>query len=64
MIYAIVFVLFFAVGFAVMTEREKAARRRRTRQAIDRLRASYPHASDCAVWVSEPCDCITGRDTL
>ncbi len=21
-----------------------------------------PHASDCAHWVDEPCDCITGKD--
>lgn len=22
---------------------------------------TYPHASDCGCWVSEPCDCVTGR---
>ncbi len=21
----------------------------------------YPHASDCNVWVSEPCNCATGK---
>lgn len=21
-----------------------------------------PHASDCRVWVNEPCDCVTGKD--
>ena len=22
----------------------------------------YPHASDCNVWVQEPCNCVIGRD--
>lgn len=21
-----------------------------------------PHASDCAYWVDEPCDCVTGQN--
>lgn len=23
---------------------------------------TYPHASDCAIWVAEPCDCVTGKE--
>jgi hypothetical protein len=25
---------------------------------------SEPHASDCAIWVDEPCDCVTGKEIL
>lgn len=26
------------------------------------MQTTYPHASDCAQWVQEPCDCVTGRE--
>jgi hypothetical protein len=30
--------------------------------AVDALPLSYPHASDCSIWVGERCDCVIGRD--
>lgn len=27
----------------------------------DFVAPEYPHASDCAIWVNEPCNCIIGR---
>ena len=37
----------------------------RERDAMGRetlIEREMPHASDCAVWVEEPCDCITGKE--
>ncbi len=35
---------------------------RLSHKAFEKSRASSNHASDCARWVNESCDCVIGKD--
>lgn len=41
--------------------RERAERARKVLTLVTEPFASSIHASDCGIWIDEPCNCIVGK---